>query len=317
MSASKKTFVAGHNGLVGSAICKELEFSSGEFSIVKKERRELDITNREQVRHFFKNERPEWVFLCAAKVGGIHGNNTYPADFLLENLKIQNNVLEAAKDFNTEKLLFLGSSCIYPKECPQPIKEEYLLSSKLEPTNEAYAIAKISGLKLVSSMNKQFGTNFISVMPSNLYGPNDNYHPEDGHALPMLLRRFHEAKANLEPSVKVWGTGKPRREFLYSQDLAKACLYIMKNFNAEDIGEVINIGTGQDVTISELAEIISEVVGYEGTIEYDLSKPDGTFRKLLDIDRLSKLGWKAQTSLKEGLVETYRDFVSNPNIRKG
>ena len=250
-------------------------------------------------------------------MGGIHGNNTYPADFLLENLKIQNNVLEAAKDFNTEKLLFLGSSCIYPKECPQPIKEEYLLSSKLEPTNEAYAIAKISGLKLVSSMNKQFGTNFISVMPSNLYGPNDNYHPEDGHALPMLLRRFHEAKANLEPSVKVWGTGKPRREFLYSQDLAKACLYIMKNFNAEDIGEVINIGTGQDVTISELAEIISEVVGYEGTIEYDLSKPDGTFRKLLDIDRLSKLGWKAQTSLKEGLVETYRDFVSNPNIRKG
>lgn len=316
MTNRKRVFIAGHKGLVGSAICKELK-DQGFDTLITKERSQLDLMNREQVRTFFKSEKPEWVFLCAAKVGGIHGNQTYPADFLFDNLKIQNNVLEAAKDFDVEKLLFLGSSCIYPKKCPQPIKEEYLLSSELEATNEAYALAKIIGLKLCNAFNKQYGTNFISVMPANLYGPNDNYHPEYGHALPMLIRRFHEAKLNKDKEVTVWGTGKPRREFLFSEDLAKACLFVMRNFSAKEIDPLINIGTGKDVTIGELAQMISKVVGFDGEIIYDTSKPDGTYQKLLDVSRIKNLGWEAMTDLEIGLEKTYQDFLYNPNLRKG
>lgn len=314
LNPEKKIYIAGHRGLVGSAFKKACE-DKGFKNIVVRNHKELDLTNPLHTEQFFKDERPEWVFLAAAKVGGIHGNSTFPTEFLLENLKIQNNVLECAKKYGVEKLLFLGSSCIYPKDCPQPIKEDYLLSSKLEPTNEAYAIAKIAGIKLCHAMNSQYGTNFISVMPSNLYGPNDNYHPENGHALPMLLRRFHEAKEANAESVSVWGTGKPMREFLYSEDLAEACLYLLENISSKDIGELINIGTGIDCTISELAEVIKEVVEFKGRITFDSSKPDGTLRKVVDTTKINELGWKAKTSLKEGLKKTYQDFLSNKNLR--
>jgi GDP-L-fucose synthase len=253
--------------------------------------------------------------LAAAKVGGIHGNSIYPTEFLLENLKIQNNVLECARDFHVEKLLFLGSSCIYPKNCPQPIKEDYLLSGKLEPTNEAYAIAKIAGIKLCHAMNKQYGTNFMCVMPSNLYGPNDNYHPENGHAIPMLLRRFHEAKLTGKKSVNVWGTGKPMREFLYSEDLSEACLFLLENFSSNNTGELINIGTGADCTIKELAQTLREVIGFEGVLQFDSSKPDGTLRKVVDTTKINALGWVAKTTLKEGLRKTYKDFLTNASLR--
>ncbi|MGB0452420.1 MAG: GDP-L-fucose synthase family protein [Bacteriovoracaceae bacterium] len=310
-----KVFIAGHKGLVGSAIVKRLETDS-KYQLLTADRKELDLLNAEAVDQYFETNKPDWVFLAAAKVGGIHGNRTFPVDFLLENLKIQNNVLEAALKHNTGKLLFLGSSCIYPKHSPQPIKEEYLLTSELEPTNEPYALAKITGIKLSAAMNKQHGTNFISVMPTNLYGENDNYHSQYAHVIPMLLRRFHEAKINGDEKVVVWGTGTPKREFLYSGDLADACVYLMENHSANDIGEFINIGSGVDCSIRELAETIKKVVGLEAELEFDTSKPDGTPRKLLDVTKLKELGWSYKTELKEGLRLSYQDFLSNENLRK-
>jgi GDP-L-fucose synthase len=308
-------FVAGHKGLAGSAIHRCL-LAKGYNNILVRNRSELDLLDQAAVNEFFFRERPYWVFLAAAKVGGIFANKTYPADFLLENLKVQNNVIESAWRHGAKKLLFLGSSCIYPKMAPQPIKEEYLLTSPLEPTNEAYAVAKIAGIKLCNALNKQYGTDFISVMPTNLYGLNDNYHPENAHVLPMLLRRFHEAKLNDTPSVVVWGTGKPRREFLFSDDLAEACVYLVENYSAAEIGDMVNIGTGEDCTIAELAELIREVVGFKGSIEFDPSKPDGTPRKLVDVSKIHSFGWRHKTSLKLGLENTYNDFLKNDDLRK-
>lgn len=309
-----KIFVAGHKGLVGSAICKRLR-EEGYSDIIVKDREELDLQDYNAVKDFFEKEKFDWVFLAAAKVGGIYANNTYPVDFLLDNLKIQNNILESAYKTRVKKLLFLGSSCIYPKNAPQPIKEEYLLSSPLEPTNEPYAIAKIAGIKLCSAMNRQYNTNFISVMPCNMYGINDNYHPEHAHALPMLLRRFHEARGKGLDEVVIWGTGTPRREFMFNEDLADGVLFLMKNRDAKDVGEFINIGTGTDVTIMELANLIKEVVGFKGEIITDTSKPDGTMRKLMDVSKINSLGWRAKTGLKEGIEKTYYDFLNNPNTR--
>lgn len=309
-----KIFIAGHRGLGGSAIIRQLR-KEGFQKLVVRTHQELDLTDLPSVYDFFRIEKPDWVFLSAAKVGGIHSNNTFPVEFLLENLKIQNNVIEASYQHKIKKLLFLGSSCIYPKLCPQPMKEEYFLSGHLEPTNEAYAIAKIAGIKLCNAMNRQYGTNFISVMPCNLYGLNDNYHLENAHALPMLLRRFHEAKEKDLKKVIVWGSGTPRREYMFADDLAKACIFLMKNYNSTDIGEFINIGTGTDVAIIELAELIKEVVGYKGRIILDPSKPDGTPQKLLEISKLKNLGWNAKTSLREGLEKTYSDFLNNSKIR--
>ena len=310
-----KVFVAGHRGLVGSALVRHLT-ARGYHNMITVSHEEMDLLNHAAVDDFFRSKRPQIVYLAAAKVGGIYANNTYPADFILDNLKIQNNVIEAAWHQGTQKLLFLGSSCIYPKMAPQPIKEEYLLTSSLEPTNEPYAIAKIAGIKLCGALNRQYGTNFISVMPTNLYGPNDNYHPENAHVIPMLLRRFHEATVKGQPSVTVWGTGTPRREFMYADDMAEACIYLMENFSAHDIGELINIGTGEDCTIRELAELIKKVVEFNGEIEFDTSKPDGTPRKLMDVSRLHRLGWQHKTSLQEGLVKTYEDFSTNHSIQK-
>ena len=310
-----KIYIAGHKGLVGSALFRELS-KNNQYEIITKDRKDLDLLDKQAVLSFFENEKPDWVFLAAAKVGGIYANNTYPVEFLLENLTVQNNLIEASFKNSVKKLLFLGSSCIYPKLAPQPIKEEYLLTSALESTNEAYSIAKIAGIKLCGAYNREYNTDYISVMPTNLYGLNDNYHPENAHALPMLLRRFHEAKiANLE-EVIVWGTGKPMREFLFANDLAEACVYLMENKSAEEIGELVNIGTGQDCTILELAETIKEVVGYQGKLIFDTTKPDGTPRKLLDVSKINALGWKAKTSLKDGLVKTYEDFLVNESLRK-
>ena len=312
---NKKVFVAGHAGLVGSAIIHQLR-SHGYTNLITKIRSELDLLDTLAVNTFFELERPDVVYLAAAIVGGIHGNSTYPVDFLLGNLKIQNNIIEAAWRHGVEKLLFLGSSCIYPKMAPQPIKEEYLLTSALELTNEPYAIAKIAGIKLCNAMNRQYGKNFICVMPSNLYGLNDNYHPENGHALPMLLRRFHEAKVNGLDHVVIWGTGTPRREFLFADDLAEACVFLMQNYTAADIGELVNIGTGEDCTIMDLAQLISEVVGFNGTILLDATKPDGTQQKLMDVTKIRSLGWHHKTSLSEGLEKTYYDFLTNPTLRR-
>ena len=310
----KKIFIAGHKGLVGSALVRQLQ-KKGYKNFILKTREELDLMNSEQVFRFFEEEKPDWVFLAAAKVGGICANNTYPVDFLLDNLKIQNNIIEASYKNNVEKLLFLGSSCIYPKLAPQPLKEEYLLTSALEPTNEPYALAKITGIKLCSAFNRQYGTNYISAMPCNLYGINDNYHAENAHVIPMLLRRFHEAKEKNLEKVTVWGTGTPMREFMCSDDLAEACVYLMENKNAKEIGEFINIGAGIDVTIRELAELIKETVGFEGKLEFDTTKPDGTPKKLLDVSRLNALGWKSKISLKEGLKISYEDFLNNLCVR--
>ena len=271
----KKIYIAGHKGLVGSALYRHL-VKEGHSNIILRTKDELDLLNAGQVYKFFEQEKPDWVFLAAAKVGGIYANNTYPADFLLHNLKIQNNIIEASHRNNVKKLLFLGSSCIYPKMAPQPIKEEYFTTGALEQTNEAYAIAKIAGIKLCNAMNKQYDTNYLCVMPSNLYGINDNYHPENAHVMPMLIRRFHEAKINKLDKVKIWGTGTARREFLFSDDLAEACVFLMKNYDAKDIGEFINIGTGFDYTILELAQMIKKTVGFESSIEFDETKPDGT-----------------------------------------
>jgi len=310
-----KILLAGSRGLAGSAIHRRL-IDAGYCNILCPMRDELDLLDPAAVNTFFCRERPEWVFLAAAKVGGIYANMTYPADFLLDNLKIQNNVIESAWCYNVRKLLFLGSSCIYPKMAPQPISEDCLLTSSLEPSNAPYAIAKIAGIKLCAAMNRQYGCDFISVMPTNLYGINDNYHHENAHVLPMLLRRMHEAKLENRPSVTVWGTGAPRREFLFADDLADAVVYLMENCSSVQTGEIINIGTGEDCTIAELAELIKDVVGYKGSIEFDPSRPDGTPRKLLNVSRIRSLGWKHKTSLRDGLEKTYRDFLENKNLRK-
>lgn len=314
MDKNAKIFVAGHRGLVGSAIKKELE-ENGYKNLLTRTHKELDLTESSSVKDFFKLEKPDYVILSAAKVGGIHGNNTYPVEFFTENMKIQLNVIENSFKNNVKKLLFLGSSCIYPKNAPQPMKEEYLLSSTLEKTNEMYALAKISGLKLCASYNREYGTDYISVMPCNLYGLNDNYDKENAHVLPMLIRRFHEAKEDGLKEVVVWGTGTPLREFMYAGDLAKAVVYLMGNKSAKEIGEFINIGTGKEVTILELAQLIKKVVGYEGRLVFDKTKPDGTMRKLMDVSRINSLGWKAETELEEGIEIVYRDFLNSKSIR--
>jgi GDP-L-fucose synthase len=310
-----RVYIAGHKGLVGSALVKIIS-ERNNFDLITVPHSEMDLTNQLDVSRFFKKEKPDWVFLAAARVGGIHANSSYPVEFLLDNLKVQNNVIQEAAENNVEKLLFLGSSCIYPRLSVQPIKEECLLTSALEETNEAYAIAKIAGIKLCDAYRKEYLKNFLSVMPTNLYGPNDNYHTENAHALPMLLRRFHEAKLNNSSVVKVWGTGKPMREFMFSEDLASACLFLMDNYSANEIDGIVNIGTGIDCSIADLADLIADVVGFKGAIEYDFSKPDGTPRKLLDVSKLNKLGWVSRTTLKEGLEKTYLDFLTNKSIRK-
>ena len=308
MDRESKIYVAGHRGLVGSAIKRRLE-SDGYNNLVLRTHTELDLTNQQAVNGFFELERPDHVFLAAAKVGGIMANSTYPADFIYENLMIEANVIHAAHTYGVKKLLFLGSSCIYPKHAPQPLKEEYLLTGELECTNEAYAIAKIAGIKMCKHYNEQYGANFMSVMPTNLYGPNDNFDLETSHVLPALIRKFHEAKVNSEPEVVVWGTGSPRREFLHVDDMADACVYLMQDFNAVDVGEFVNIGVGEDITIRELAELICDVVGFEGEIRYDRSKPDGTPQKLLDVSRMTGLGWRAKVSLRDGIEGVYGWYV--------
>jgi GDP-L-fucose synthase len=301
-----RTYVAGHRGLVGSAILRRLE-AEGFDNLLTRTRSELDLTDPRAVDAFFEAEGPEYVFLAAAKVGGILANATYPVDFLRENLSIELNVMDAAHRHGVKKLLFLGSSCIYPKFAPQPMKEEYLLTGELEPTNEPYAIAKIAGIKLCQAYREQHGADFVSVMPTNLYGPEDNFDLETSHVLPALVRKFHEAKERGEPRVVVWGTGAPRREFLYVDDLADACVFLMGNYSGH---EPVNVGVGEDLSIAELATLVREVVGYEGDIAFDISKPDGTPRKLLDVEKLHNLGWQATTSLREGMERTYRWFAS-------
>ncbi|MDP4179397.1 MAG: GDP-L-fucose synthase, partial [Bacillota bacterium] len=295
MEKNSKIYVAGHRGLVGSAIVRNLK-SKGYTNIIGKTHAELDLTNQQSVRNFFEEEKPEYVFLAAAHVGGINANNTKPADFIYINMEIQNNVIKSAHDFKVKKLLFLGSSCIYPKMCPQPIKEEYLLSGYLEPTNEGYALAKISGLKMCQFFKRQYGDNFISCMPTNLYGSNDNFDLETSHVMPALIRKVHEAKINNMQQVEIWGTGKPLREFLYVDDMADACVFLMENYCGE---EHVNIGTGKEVTIRELAEMIKDVVGFEGELRFNTSKPDGTPKKLLDVSKLEGLGWKYNVELRE------------------
>jgi len=305
MNKDSKIFVAGHNGMVGSAIVRRLK-DLGYTKIITKSRLELDLTNQFQVNQFFHFERPEYVFLAAAKVGGIKANDDFRADFIYENIMIQSNIIKASHDNKVKKLLFLGSSCIYPKFCQQPMKEEYLLTGLLEPTNDAYAIAKIAGIKMCQDYNKQYGDNFISVMPTNLYGPNDNYDLNNSHVLPAMIRKFHEAKLEDKDKVEIWGTGTPKREFLYVDDLADACYHLMLNYNNS---EIVNIGTGQDVTIAELAVVIKNIVGFEGDIYFNTEMPDGTPRKLLDVSKLKNLAWGYTTSLQEGIKKTYLDYV--------
>ena len=331
MEKDSKIYIAGHKGLVGSAILRRLQ-SDGYDNLVCRTHKELDLCNQLQVESFFEKERPEYVFLAAAKVGGIWANNTYPANFIYENLAVQINVIHSSKKFDVKKLLFLGSSCIYPRDCPQPMKEEYLLTGPLESTNEPYAIAKIAGVKMCQAYNRQYGTNFIPVMPTNLFGPGDNFDLETSHVLPALIRKFHEAKVAMQQAkaevkaktekktqskskpesqpgvVTVWGSGKPRREFLYVDDLANASLFLMKEC---DKGDIVNIGAGKDISILELAELIKEIVGFEGEIVFDASKPDGTPRKLLDVNRLNALGWKAKISLRQGIEKTYKWYTEN------
>jgi len=307
MDKDSKIYVAGHRGLVGSAICRQLE-KQEYTNIIKRSHSELDLTNQIEVEKFFENEKPEYVFLAAAKVGGIKANDTYPADFIMDNIKIEFNIIDSAFKNKVKKLLFLGSTCIYPKNCPQPIKEEYLLTSELEKTNEAYALAKIAGLKACSFYKKQYGANFISAMPCNLYGIGDNFDLENSHVLPALIRKFHEAKINNSNTVEVWGTGEPLREFLFSDDLGEACVFLMNNY---DGNEHINVGFGKDLSIKELAEIIRDIVGFKGQIVFDTSKPDGTFRKLTDITKIKKLGWTPKTNLKDGISIVYNWFLNN------
>ncbi|MEO1146051.1 MAG: GDP-L-fucose synthase [Cyanobacteria bacterium J06638_22] len=307
MDFQSKIFVAGHNGLVGSALVRTLK-AQGYANLLLRSSKDLDLRNQQAVDDFFAQEKPDYVFLAAAKVGGIQANNTYRGAFLYDNLMIEANVIHSAYRHQTQKLLFLGSSCIYPKLCPQPMREDYLLTGFLEPTNEPYAIAKIAGLKLCENYYRQYGVNFISAMPTNLYGINDNFDLANSHVLPALMRKFHEAKVNQSPTVTVWGTGEPLREFLYVDDLADALVFLMQNYNQM---EFVNVGTGDEVSIKELAMTIKSVVGYTGELEFDTSKPDGTPRKLLDVSRLQDLGWQAKTSLKEGIEKTYAWFLDN------
>ena len=305
MKSNSRIYVAGHRGLVGSAIIRSLK-QRGFENLITRTHAELELMDAVAVKDFFEQAKPEYVFLAAAKVGGIHANSTYPADFMRENLIVQTNVIHESWRQGVVKLLFLGSSCIYPKLCPQPIKEEYLLSGELEKTNDAYALAKIAGIKTCQSYNQQHGTHFISAMPTNLYGVNDNFHPENSHVMPALIRRFHEAKlANVE-SISIWGTGKSRREFLHSDDLADAVLFLMENY---DDSEIVNVGCGKDQTIKELAETIQEVVGYTGHLKFDSTRPDGTPQKILDISKINSLGWKPTISLREGLEKVYQWYT--------
>lgn len=321
MEPDSKIYVAGHRGLVGSAIVRRLTSPSptrgegrgewGYTNIVTRTHAELDLTDQRTVNEFFEKEQPEYVFLAAAKVGGIHANNTYRADFIYQNLMIESNIIHASYRHGVKKLMFLGSSCIYPKHAPQPMKEEYLLTGLLEPTNEPYAIAKITGIKMCDAYNRQYGTNFMSAMPTNLYGLGDNYDLNNSHVLPALIRKMHEAKMQNAKEVVVWGTGSPKREFLYSDDLADACVFLMEKYNAPDIGEFVNIGTGKEITIRDLAELVAQVIGFQGNLVFDKSKPDGTPRKLLDVSRLHALGWKPKTGFREGIGRAYGDFLQN------
>lgn len=307
MEKNSRIYVAGHRGLVGSAIVRNLE-ANGFTNIITRTHAELDLTNQSDVRKFFEEERPEYVFLAAAKVGGIHANNTYPADFIYDNLMIQNNVIKAAHDFKVTKLLFLGSTCIYPKMAPQPIREEYLLTGALEETNEAYAVAKIAGLEMCKFFKRQYGDNFISCMPTNLYGPNDNFDLKNSHVLPALIRKFHEAKVNGAETVEVWGTGTPLREFIYVDDMAAACVFLMENYDGE---QHVNIGTGEEVSIRQLAETIREVVGFKGELVFNTDMPDGTPRKLTTVDKLHGLGFMHKVSLNDGIRMAYEWFLEN------
>jgi GDP-L-fucose synthase len=329
MRTEDKIYVAGHRGLVGSALMRRLE-AGGYANVLARTHAELDLTDQPAVDAFFAREKPEYVFLAAAKVGGIQANNTYPAEFIRNNLAIQTNVIHSAWKYGASRLLFLGSSCIYPKLAPQPMKEEYLLTGALESTNRPYALAKIAGTEMCWSYNRQYGTQYLAVMPTNLYGPGDNYHPENSHVIPALIRKFHRAKVGRFPSVSVWGTGTPLREFLYSEDMADACIYLMnlaenkfaallEGAHGEKNKEVfmpplVNIGTGEDLTIRELAVLIGQIVGYEGLIEFETTKPDGAPRKLLDVGRLHAIGWHHSTGLKEGLRKSYEDFLANIGI---
>jgi GDP-L-fucose synthase len=307
MKPGSKIYIAGHKGMVGSALLRKLQ-NEGFSNVIFRTSAELDLRNQKAVNDFFESEKPEFVFLAAAKVGGILANNTYRADFLYDNLMIEANIIKASHTSGVKKLLFLGSSCIYPKMCAQPIKEEYLLNGYLEPTNEPYAIAKIAGIKLIETFRHQYGCNFISAMPTNLYGPNDNYDLQNSHVLPALIRKFHEAKIQGLPEVTIWGTGKPMREFLHVDDLADACYFLMQEYNGSGW---LNVGTGTDVTIEELALTIKEIVGFEGTLRFDTEKPDGTPRKLLDVSKINELGWKAKISLREGIQSVYNQLSEN------
>ena len=310
MKPNSKVYVAGHRGLVGSAIVRRLQ-AGGYSGIIRRTHAELDLTDQRAVNEFFENEKPEYVFVAAAKVGGIYANNTYRADFIYQNLMIESNLIHASYRHGVKKLLFLGSSCIYPKHAPQPMKEEHLLTGLLEPTNEPYAIAKIAGIKMCGAYNRQYGTNFMSAMPTNLYGPGDNYDLKNSHVLPALIRKMHEAKVQEAKEVAVWGSGAPKREFLYSDDLADASVFLMERYNASDIGEFVNIGAGKEITIREAAELIAEVVGFPGKLVFDRSQPDGMPRKLLDSSRLQALGWQAKTGFREGLAKAYADYLKN------
>ena len=310
MKKNSKIYIAGHTGLVGSAIVRRLQ-EEGYMNLILRSRKELDLFNQQAVKDFFEKEKPEYVFLCAAKVGGIMANKTYPADFIMQNLQIETNILQSSYENKVTKLVFLGSSCIYPRECSQPILEEYLLSGPLEETNKAYAVAKIAGIVTCQSMNQQYGTNFISVMPTNLYGINDNFDLNSSHVLPAMIRKFHDAKEKGESEVVLWGTGSAKREVLFVDDLADACVFLMQNYNSS---EIVNIGTGEDISILELANLVKGCVGYGGKIVWDSSKPDGTPRKLLDVSKLYSLGWKHTTELIEGIKKTY-EWYKEKNIK--
>lgn len=325
MNKNAKIYIAGHRGLVGSALMRQLQ-SQGYSNIVTRTHAELDLTDQALVADFFATEKPEYVILAAAKVGGIHANNTYPAMFIQENLAIQNHVIHQSYLAGVKRLLFLGSSCIYPRDCPQPIKEEYLLTGPLEPTNRPYALAKIAGIEMCWSYNRQYGTQYLAVMPTNLYGTCDNYHPENSHVIPALIRKFHDAKVNKERSVIVWGTGTPKREFLFSDDMAEACVFVMNLADEhyqpllatdrnDGLPPLINLGSGSDLSIAELATLIKEVVDFKGDITFDATKPDGTMRKLMDSSRLNQLGWNVRTQLKSGLQKAYQDFKSFEGLK--
>ena len=320
IDSKDKIYIAGHNGMVGSAIVRQLQTKlNNTAQLITRTHQELDLTNQQQVDNFIAGERPNQIYLAAAKVGGIHANNIYPADFIYQNLMIQANIIHAAHKNNIQKLLFLGSSCIYPKSAKQPMKEEALLTGVLEPTNEPYAIAKIAGIKLCESYNRQYSRDYRSVMPTNLYGPGDNYHPKNSHVIPALIRKFHEAKSDNASKVTIWGSGKPKREFLYVDDMASACVYVM-NLDKEvyqqqvkPMQSYINVGTGQDLTIKQLAEGMAKVIGFKGKIEFDISKSDGTKRKLMDSTRLNSLGWRPKIDLEQGIKQTYKDYCINSN----